>query len=544
MMNLALGLLRVGAPDAPALFVGPNVVTYGALRESVDALARRLLANGFRSQDRVAIVAENGIFFVVAYLGSIRAGLVAVPIPTDLSPDQAVALLAKSGATGLLVSSRYQARIERWTLPKSLRVMQENALPDWRNEPVVPLPEDGEPEALAALMFTSGSTAMPRLVKVSHRNVLANTRDIIDYVALRHDDRALLILPLFYCFGLSVLHTHLAAGASIVINNEFSYPETVLRDLVNRSCTGFAGVPSTYQILARRTRFLLEHFPALRWLQQAGGHLPAPYIDQIRATLPHVRFYVMYGQTEATARLSYLPPERLDDKIGSIGRGVPSVRMEVLRPDGSAVSPGGEIGEIVASGESISSGYCNDEEETAKYFRAGRLHTGDLAWVDADGFIFVVDRLRDFVKSGGIRIGIREIENAVASASGVAELEVIGAPHELLGEAVVVFVTAVPLAIDVARRATDHCKHALHSSRIPEAIVQVARLPRGGNGKPLRAVLRKAAEEILSSRIRVGNVQGLEVIACEFRTRERLIGASQKLARDGTESDQTDVPGS
>ena len=199
-----------------------------------------------------------------------------------------------------------------------------------------------------------------------------------------------------------------------MLNNSFKlYPETVLQEMQQKECTGFAGVPSTYQILLRKSRFREMTFPALRWFQQAGGKLPDPQIAEILDSFPDVRYFLMYGQTEGTARLSYLPPEHLADKLGSIGRGLPSTRLEVLKPDGRAVVPGSaETGEIVAAGDNITLGYWNDPVETAKYFRNRKLHTGDIARVDADGFIYVVEREREMIKSGGNRVSSKEVENS------------------------------------------------------------------------------------------------------------------------------------
>ena len=149
----------------------------------------------------------------------------------------------------------------------------------------------------------------------------------------------------------------------------------------------------------------------------------------------------MYGQTEATARLSYLPPERLADKLGSIGQGLPHTRLEVLKPDGAAVRPGSdEVGEIVARGGNITPGYWNDREETARYFRDGKLYTGDMARVDEDGFLFILERSRDFIKAMGNRVSPKEVEEVIAELPQVVETAVIGVPHEIWGEAIHAFV--------------------------------------------------------------------------------------------------------
>lgn len=499
-MNLASDLLSAGDCSAPAICAGGVEVTYGELRDRVDRLARALLARDWRRQDRVAIYAENGLFFVVSYLAVIRAGLVAVPIQTDAVPENARRILEDAGIRTILASSRYRAQACRAAADASVAVLSEAEIDERHALHDGPLPDMDPHHELAALMFTSGSTGAPKGVMVTHGNIACNTRDIVTYLGLTSSDRAMVVLPFHYCFGLSLLHTHLAVGASLVVNNQFMYPERVLQEINDRACTGFAGVPSTYQILLRKSRFTQSAFPSLRWLQQAGGGLPNPYIQEIIQAFPEVRFYVMYGQTEGTSRLSYLPPERLRDKPGSIGTGLPSTRLEVRRADGSLVTPGSDdIGEIVASGDNIGLGYWNDPEETAKYFRGGRLHTGDLARVDADGFIYVVEREREMIKCGGNRVGAKEVEDVIAELRGVVEVAVVGAPHAILGEGIVAFVS-VPSADDSrAIDVLDHCRRRLPASRTPEAVVHLPRLPHNGSGKILKASLKQFAASLTTS---------------------------------------------
>jgi acyl-CoA synthetase (AMP-forming)/AMP-acid ligase II len=229
----------------------------------------------------------------------------------------------------------------------------------------------------------------------------------------------------------------------------------------------------------------------LRWLQQAGGKLPNPLICEIRRVVPDVQLFIMYGQTEATARLSYLPPDRLDDKLGSIGRGLPHCRLEVLRADGAPVAPGSdEIGEIVASGQNITLGYWGDPTESAKYFCKGRLHTGDMARVDADGFIFIVERARDFIKAMGYRVGPKEVEEVLAEMPEVVESAVLGVPDELWGEAVQAYIVTVrpeQLTEDDVRA---HCLRRLPNYKIPQRIVFLPRLPKLSSGKVDKEWLR------------------------------------------------------
>jgi acyl-CoA synthetase (AMP-forming)/AMP-acid ligase II len=497
-MNLAVSLLSVGCDDALAIIDGDVELSYRSLRDRVERAARVLAAVSADRRAPVAILSENSAFFIVSYLAVIRAGRAAVPLPVDLPAENAVHLIRDANIDTIVASPRHRARVTAWASGAGLTVLSEPELSVSTGSIDTPLADTTQPVDLAALMFTSGSMGRPKAVMVSHGNIACNTKDIVSYLELSSRDRALLVLPLCYCFGLSVLHAHLAVGASLVISNEFMYPEKVLRELEDRACTGLAGVPSTYQILLRKSRFAQSHFPSLRWLQQAGGRLPDTCIVEILDAFPKVRLYIMYGQTEATARLSYLPPERLRDKLGSIGKGLPSTRLEILKADGSPVSPGtNEIGEIIATGDNITSGYWNDPQETAKHFRGGRLHTGDLARVDADGFVYIVGRERDVIKCGGHRVAAREIEDAIAERHDVVEVAVVGVPHDILGEGIVAFVT---LSTDDGEPdLLAHCRRRLPPWRVPEAVVHLRSLPHNSSGKVARATLQRYAEQLLVS---------------------------------------------
>jgi len=494
-MNVVDTLLSCGEAGCPAVIGGDVTLTYAELRNEVSRLASALRARGMSRGERVGLWCENNPFFVIAYLAIIRAGLTAVPFQTDAGRDTLEKIVRQTGLRALLASRRYAGRLKPWLEELSVPMIAE---PTIRDLPTLQTAEDVSPtdpdRDLAALMFTSGSTGEPKGVMVTHRNIECNTRDIVAYMGLTPADRVMVVLPFHYCFGLSLLHSHLMAGASLVLNNQFLYPEKVLEDIAVRECTGLAGVPSTYQILLRKSRFKDMRFPALRWLQQAGGKLHNPFIQELLQAFPNIKYYLMYGQTEATARLSYLPPERLKDKLGSIGMGLPSTRLEVLKPDGLPVTPGSDdVGEIVASGNNISLGYWNDAAETAKYFRNGKLHTGDLARVDAEGFIFIVEREREMIKSGGNRVSAKEIEDVIAEILVVVEVAVIGVPHELLGEAIKAFVVTVQGANLTAAEVIEHCRRRLPNFKCPEAVEFLDGLPHTASGKVAKRKLTEMA---------------------------------------------------
>jgi acyl-CoA synthetase (AMP-forming)/AMP-acid ligase II len=490
--NVAEAILSGGQDDAPAIWYGREVVTHGALRAAVCALGARLLDAGCAKGERVGIWSENSPFFVAAYLGVIRAGLCAVPFPVDFAESTMERLVASTGMKRVLVSSRLGAKIEAMAGRLGVEVTAEShdefqqALDDWAPAQVDPSRD------LAAIVWTSGSTGEPKGVMVTHENIRCNTEDILSYLGIGPSDRIMVVLPFYYCFGTSLLHTHLWAGGSLVLNNRFMFPEKVLDEIVEKECTGLAGVPSTYQILLRKTRFAQRKFPSLCRLQQAGGKLPNPFIREIRRAFPEVALFVMYGQTEATARLSYLPPEMLDQKLGSIGKGLPHSRLEVLGPDGTPVRPGSdEVGEIVASGENVTLGYWDDPEETRQVFRDGRLLTGDLARVDQDGYLYIVERARDFIKAMGNRVSPKEIEEVLSEMPEVVEAAVIGVPDEIWGEAIKAFLVAAKAGALTAGDVRNHCVKRLPNHKIPSQIEFLARLPKTSNGKVAKDELRK-----------------------------------------------------
>jgi acyl-CoA synthetase (AMP-forming)/AMP-acid ligase II len=498
--NIVARILAGKSAGAPAILFGDAIISYIALNAAVHGWARWLLEQGNGKRDCVGIWAENSPFFVAAYLGVIRAGACAVPFQLESSEGHFQSVAVSTGMKRLLVSSRFRPRIEGWAKRLGIALADEQTALPAANGHTCAWPAIDPTRDPAAIMFTSGSTGEAKGVVVSHRNIECNTHDIVAYLGLSPGDRTMVVLPFYYCYGTSLLHTHLMAGASLVLNNRFMFPEKVLDEMAEKECTGFAGVPSTYQILLRKTRFAARKFPALRWLQQAGGKLPNAFIREILAAFPAANFFTMYGQTEATARLSYLPPERLDDKLGSIGSGLPRTRLEVLKEDGSPVCPGSEeVGEIVASGDNITLGYWNDQEETERYFRGGRLFTGDMARVDADGFIFIVERGRDFIKAMGNRVSPKEIEEVLCEMPAIVEAAVIGVPDELWGEAIAAYLTTARPDEITAEDVRLHCLKRLPNFKVPQRVEFLPRLPKTANGKVAKEELRKCVGKEIRS---------------------------------------------
>ncbi|MGO9085605.1 MAG: class I adenylate-forming enzyme family protein [Candidatus Sulfotelmatobacter sp.] len=489
--------------DAIALLTLNGEHSYGELRQGVEAVADFLIRSGAQKGDRVLLLSDNSLFWVVGYLGTLRAGCVSVPLAPGVSSEDLKFIIGSCAIRWGFIHGKVN-REQLLVIPPECKIALERPvqLPDACkldcvsfNDVLAPpsernsYPDIDEEKDLAAIMFTSGSTSKPRGVMVSHRNVICNTSSIIEYLKLTSQDRIMVVLPFFYCFGTSLLHTHLRVGGSLVTDPRFMFPDKVLVRMQETGCTGFAGVPSHYQILLRSSSFKKMEFPTLRYVQQAGGKLADALIRELRDALPAAKVFVMYGQTEATARLSYLPPDLLGTKLGSVGKGIPGTRLRVVDENGAPVLPG-QVGEIVAEGNNIALGYWDAEGEDAVSFRNGLLYTGDLATVDEDGFIFIVDRSKDILKCGGTRSSCKAVEDALMEFDDLVEAAVIGVPDDLQGEAVKAFVVSRTKDGSLIERLRSFCIHRLPPHLIPKQIVVLDELPKGSGGKISKPALR------------------------------------------------------
>jgi amino acid adenylation domain-containing protein len=498
-------------PHATALIEPGRAVGFAELDLLGNRYARLFQTHGVVRGDRVLLALDNSVDSVAAYLGILKVGGVAVPLPAgprsdrlgpalaDCGPRAAVtdAATARALATdGPLASVPHvfviQAGSRRQPLPATCRVLPD-ALAGISGEA---LPSGVADEDLAAIIYTSGSTGAPRGVMLTHRNFVANATSIVSYLGLSAADRVLCVLPFHYVYGLSLLHTHLMVGGSLVIENRSAFPNVVLSSMQQHAVTGFAGVPSTFTLMLRRSNLTETELPQLRYVTQAGGGMPPARISEWLERGPRADFYVMYGATEAAARLTYLPPRDLRSKLGSIGRPIPDVEIDVVDEDGRTLAPGA-IGELVARGPNISAGYWNDPDETARRFSPRGYHTGDLGYVDEQGYLYLVGRKHDMIKVGANRVGVREIEDVLHEHPAVDDAAVVGVSHDLLGEAPVAFLALRAPVADAADAMRAFCAARLAPYKVPVRIIELPELPKlPGSGKVDRPTLRAWAAEL------------------------------------------------
>ena len=321
-------------------------------------------------------------------------------------------------------------------------------------------------------------------MKLSHANIAGNTRSICRYLKLTADDIQMVVLPFFYVMGKSLLNSHFAVGGRVIINNKFAFPAAVLQQMATEKITGFSGVPSTYAYLLHRSPLekYRDQLPSLRYCSQAGGHMAKSVKEELRHVLPpHTDIYIMYGATEASARLSYLEPDSFAAKIDSIGKAIPGVQMKILDEQGREQKTG-EIGELVATGPNIMAGYWRKPESTAKKLDEHGYHTGDQGYVDADGFFFLVGRRDNQLKVGGHRINTQEIEDVLLADGQLIEVTVLGIPDPLLGNRLTALV--VPAVGDLtAEDLTRQCAAKLPKHKCPSTIKFLRALPKKASGK-------------------------------------------------------------
>jgi acyl-CoA synthetase (AMP-forming)/AMP-acid ligase II len=320
---------------------------------------------------------------------------------------------------------------------------------------------------------------------VSHGNLIANTEAIIRSQYLGTDEKAMLIMPVSYCFGASVVHTHLYQGGGVVFNSKFIFPDKVLQAINTYRCTTLAGVPSVYNILLRRSHLGSIPLPGLRRFLQAGGKLDPESVQKIRNMVPGSDFFLMYGQTEATARISCLPPNRLEEKLGSAGVPLDNLAIRIVNDKGKEV-PNGETGEIQVRGPSVCAGYLDDPEATQRKFDRGWLKTGDLGFRDEQGYLWIKGRLSEFVKIRGFRVSFVEVETKVAAIPGVYECAAAGVQHPEAGEALALFIVGDKRKHALAERV----RRALPPQWTCTSVKVVDELPRTANGKIARSQLQ------------------------------------------------------
>ena len=383
-------------------------ITYSELEADTERIANKIKLS---NKGIIFLFTTNSYNCIAAYLGILKSGNAVLLLDEKLN-DEIRSVLIKTYNPEFIITSNKNIA-ENYSLDfknDSLHLFRKNQSVD-----------DKIFSELAVLLSTSGTTGSPKLVRLSYKNIQSNAESIAKYLHIDSNERPITTLPLNYSYGLSVVNSHLLKGAAIVLTDKTVFFRDFWDLFNSQKCTSFAGVPYTYTML-KRNNFDSIELPTLKTMTQAGGKLSEEFIRHFNnyASKKNVNFYVMYGQTEATARISYVPAEKLNEKIGSIGISIPGGEIKIIN-DGEETTTPKEIGEIVYKGDNVMLGYAENRNDLYKGDELkGLLFTGDLGYKDEDGFFYVTGRMKRFIKIFGLRINLDEIQKMVENHFGIS----------------------------------------------------------------------------------------------------------------------------
>ncbi len=500
-------------PEKTALICGQQRITYAELELSANRLAHGLIAQGVERGDRVAIHMDNSAEAVVALFAVLKAGAVFLIINPTTKTNKLAYILNNCRARALIATARRLAQHEglhdrtphlRTVVitggaeatagnAETACVAFDRLIADHSRHTAPPAKQAIDVD-LAALVYTSGSTGNPKGVMLTHRNMVSAAASITTYLENTADDIILSVLPLAFDYGLYQVLMSVKVGATVVLERSFAYPHVVMKRLVEERVTGLPLVPTMLAFLLQMDLTAYD-LSRLRYVTNTGAALPTDHIRRLRELLPHAAIYSMYGLTECK-RVSYLPPEQIDVRPGSVGKAMPNTEAYVVDDEGRKLGPG-EVGELVVRGSNVMKGYWELSEETAKMLKPGPmpgehvLHTGDVFRTDEEGYLYFLGRKDDIIKSRGEKVSPKEVENVLCDHPGIAEAAVLGVPDDVLGQAIRAVVSVCQHEQLTEKDVLRHCATHLEDFMVPHAVDFRAALPKTSNGKIDKRTLKQ-----------------------------------------------------
>jgi len=506
------------SPDSDALVYQGSRKNYATLSGEVESVASNLISLGLCRSERLAVYLEKRHETVISLFGATAAGGVFVPVNPILKPEQISYILCDCNVK-ILVTSVDRLNLLITVLPQChdlhtvVVVDSAEKLPVISGLDIVPWSQlcsssvsvrgtqiiDSD---MAAILYTSGSTGKPKGVVLSHRNIVAGAESVAQYLENSPDDRILSVLPLSFDYGFNQLTTAFHTGATCILLNHL-LPRDIIETIQAEEISGLAAVPPLWIQLVQLN---WPKITSLRYITNSGGAMPQATLDMLRSTLPKTKVFLMYGLTEAF-RSTYLSPQEVDIRPGSIGKAIPNAEVLVLREDGTQCAPD-EPGELVHRGALVSMGYWNDFEKTSVRFRPFpqqetgltipeiAVWSGDTVRSDDEGYLYFISRRDEMIKTSGYRVSPTEVEEVVYATELIGEAVAIGIPHPILGQAIVVIVTPLKDANVDVDALLAACKHNLPSFMLPSQIIlKEGPLPRNPNGKIDRKLLAKEIQD-------------------------------------------------
>ncbi|MGV8075716.1 MAG: class I adenylate-forming enzyme family protein [Methanosarcina sp.] len=461
-------------PQKLALEEGKNSISYSCLEKDINIIASPLF--DFK-HCRFAVLAESGMQYVKLLMAVYRSENIAIPLPIEFPKFSLERILDAAHVNNIITTDTQYSRFGENFFERFGTVIVVSS-----DTSVKVLREEIEAEAnnpkLRLVLYTSGTTGTPKGVMLSDRNLIANGESIIEVLDIASEDKGALVISPHHAFGNSIIDSHLIAGGSVRIGS-MNFIDSVF-NLVGSGVSIFYGVPSTYRMLLKYPDRFKKAFANVRTAASAGGGMDKAIVKEIRELAPGLEILPMYGQTEATARLAYVPAEDVDKFIDTIGKAIPGVTLDVFDSEFRPVEPN-TTGELVARGDNILLGYLDDEIASQKRIIDGWLHTGDLAQKLPNGYIRLLGRKDDLIKIGDHRVNPREIEKHIEENNNVSNVFVVPVSHELMGTAISLMV--IPAEGTEIENLFAFCRKSLPGYLCPREILLIDHLPLSENGK-------------------------------------------------------------
>jgi fatty-acyl-CoA synthase len=474
--------------DRSALVFGERDWSFNALDRAADRVAAHFASLGMRQGDRIAAYGRNSDAYFIAFLACLRGGFVHVPVNYALTGEELSYIVGQSGSRMVLVGAGLEDNLTgigaaACRLSELLPIALDAAAPDGQ-EP------DLHDDSLAQIVYTSGTTAAPKGAMMTHKAMVSQYYSVIHNMDYAESDRALAALPLYH-----TAQTHaftmpqLLVGARTILI-EAPVANEVLRLIEQERITSFFAPPTVWISLLRHPDFATRDLVSLEKIYYGASIMPVPVLNELRERLPGARPYNCYGQTEIAPLATVLLPEEHDARPASCGRPCLNVQTRVVDPEMNDVPPGTH-GEIVHRSPHLMVGYWEKPAETEEAFAGGWFHSGDVGYFDAEGYLYIVDRIRDVINTGGVLVASREVEEVLFAHPAVSEVAVVGLPDDKWIEAVTAFVVLRPGREADAAALLALAREHLAPYKLPKKVVFVDHLPRNTAGKLLKRELRR-----------------------------------------------------
>lgn len=484
--------------ESTALIYGDRQSSYTELAQRIDRVATGLSSLGLKPQSRIAILTGNNDYFFEIWLGAALGGFVLTPINARLAPPEVLYIVNDSRAEVLFVDKPFQPLVEGIagelsSIRHIISLDHHTAWPsyaEWRDEqPPEKFQAGGSPADTMVQMYTSGTTGFPKGVELNHSSVIACARGMMGLGAWKPGEVVLVTAPLFHTAGSAWASSALQSGGTVVLLRETT-PASILNAFDRNRVTEVLLVPAVIQMLLQSPELSGKDLSSLKRILYGASPISVPVLREAMEKFG-CEFEQGYGLTETVGPVAMLRPEDHlhDDKLRSCGKAIPGSEIRVVDPDGQDCAPG-DVGEIIVAGVQVMNGYWKRPDDTAAAIRDGWFHTGDAGYFDADGYLYIHDRLKDMIVSGAENVYPAEVERALQHCPGIADVAVIGVPDAQWGESVKAVVVPQPGANVSPNEIIDYARAKIAAFKCPKTVDIVDAIPRNPSGKILKKELR------------------------------------------------------